>query len=299
MNNWFQTDAAYRLMASCREDMLPIRVQTDGCVGIAAVMGPWFARRAIVQGGVRIDNPDGLQSLLQQLKEQCREYRCVYIELRNFADYTAYKNIFNNEGFIYEPHYDILIDTSDHKAMWGRLHESKRRKLSLLLDNDCKEQNGSGIVWREAETEADVRTFYTCLQMLYRRKIKRPLPSRHFFVEAWRQGVTVLVTEEQGSDGRRMINGGVLVPVMETTAYEWYICGQIMSTWAVMEWCNAHGVATLDTMGAGVPGVPYGVRDFKLQMGGTLHEYGRFIYVADPLRYRIGKKIMENKIRKI
>lgn len=294
MNNWFQTDAAYRLMDSCQEDMLPIRVQTDGCTCITAVMGPWFAHRAVVQGGVQIENKDGLQSLLQRLKEQCLERHCVYIELRNFADYTAYRSIFESVGFIYQPHYDILIDTSDREAMWSRLHESKQRKLSMLLDSGHRTQNGKDVTWREAKTEEDVKAFYTCLQVLYRRKIKRPLPSRRFFLEAWRQGVTVLVTEEKGRNGSKAINGGVLVPVMGTTAYEWYICGQIMSTWAVMEWCNAHGVATLDTMGAGEPGVPYGVRDFKLQMGGTLYEYGRFIYVADPLRYRIGKIVMKS-----
>ena len=96
MNNWFQTDVAYRLMDSCQEDMSPVRVQTDGCACIAAVMGPWFAHRAVVQGGVQIDNKDGLQSLLQRLKEQCLERHCVYIELRNFTDYTATKLLKNS-----------------------------------------------------------------------------------------------------------------------------------------------------------------------------------------------------------
>jgi lipid II:glycine glycyltransferase (peptidoglycan interpeptide bridge formation enzyme) len=42
-------------------------------------------------------------------------------------------------------------------------------------------------------------------------------------------------------------------------------------------------------MGAGEPGVPYGVRDFKAEFGGTMVEYGRFLHVAKPLLYRIGE----------
>ena len=42
-------------------------------------------------------------------------------------------------------------------------------------------------------------------------------------------------------------------------------------------------------MGAGVPDVPYGVRDFKSEFGGTMVEHGRFLNVCKPWLYRIGK----------
>lgn len=42
-------------------------------------------------------------------------------------------------------------------------------------------------------------------------------------------------------------------------------------------------------MGAGEPGVPYGVRDFKAEFGGQLVEHGRFIHICKPMLYRIGK----------
>ena len=42
-------------------------------------------------------------------------------------------------------------------------------------------------------------------------------------------------------------------------------------------------------MGAGVPGVPYGVRDFKAEFGGEMVEHGRFLNVRKPLLYAIGK----------
>ncbi len=42
-------------------------------------------------------------------------------------------------------------------------------------------------------------------------------------------------------------------------------------------------------MGAGKSGTDYGVRDYKLQFGGHLVEYGRFIRIERPSLYRIGK----------
>ena len=41
-------------------------------------------------------------------------------------------------------------------------------------------------------------------------------------------------------------------------------------------------------MGAGQPNVPYGVRNFKAEFGGTLVEHGRFLCVVNPLLFKIG-----------
>ena len=49
-------------------------------------------------------------------------------------------------------------------------------------------------------------------------------------------------------------------------------------------------------MGAGVPDVPDGVRDFKAEFGGELVEHGRFLCVSKPIQYKIG--VMGVKILK-
>ena len=46
--------------------------------------------------------------------------------------------------------------------------------------------------------------------------------------------------------------------------------------------------ARYDMMGAGEPGVPYGVRDFKSEFGGELVEHGRFLCVTQPILYKLG-----------
>jgi hypothetical protein len=54
-------------------------------------------------------------------------------------------------------------------------------------------------------------------------------------------------------------------------------------------------------MGAGKPGSEYGVRDYKIQFGGELIEYGRYIRINQKLLYHIGRKVIEinKKLKKV
>lgn len=282
MNNWFQTDEAWRLFNESGE-WITERVESGSVRCVVTVMGPAWCRRAIIQGGLawedRAFTPEDLQEVLQRLTALSEQYHCVYLEIRNFADYEALRPLFEAQGFQYVPHYDIHLPILEPENMFGRLHESKQRTLRRLREE--------GHTWRAAQTQEDVRAFYAELRMLYRTKVKRPLPSEHFFLVAWETGVPVLVTEYQGQ-----VTGGVLLPRLDEVAYEWYICGNAMSTWAMMEWGAQQGIRTLDLVGGGEPGVPYGVRDFKLQMGGELKEFGRFIRVNRPFVYNLGSRII-------
>jgi lipid II:glycine glycyltransferase (peptidoglycan interpeptide bridge formation enzyme) len=60
-----------------------------------------------------------------------------------------------------------------------------------------------------------------------------------------------------------------------------------------------HGYRIYDFGGAGRPGEPYGVRDFKAKFGGELVDFGRHSYVHSPgrlkltnLAYRFYRKIL-------
>ena len=101
--------------------------------------------------------------------------------------------------------------------------------------------------------------------------------------------------------------GGIMCPILEGRCiYEWFVCGMdteyrnqnpsVMATYAAMEYGNTHGLMRFDFMGAGEPGVPYGVRDFKAEFGGELVEHGRFLCVSKPIQYKIG--VMGVKILK-
>ena len=148
-------------------------------------------------------------------------------------------------------------------------------------------------------SEQDVREWYGILRELYRTKVKTPLLPVEFFVQAYKQGVGhFLLIRHEGK-----IIGGSMVVKSSDAVYEWYECGMnaaykeqypsVMATWAGMQYAHEQGCARYDMMGAGVPGVPYGVRDFKSEFGGTLVEHGRWLYVAKPWLYAIGKARVE------
>lgn len=59
--------------------------------------------------------------------------------------------------------------------------------------------------------------------------------------------------------------------------------------WEVMKWGSLNGYKVFDFGGAGIPNVPYGVRDYKLKFGGELVNFGRFENIHKPILMKIGK----------
>ncbi len=220
-------------------------------------------------------------------------YRCepIYIETRNFNDYSRWKNAFSAAGFDYQPHLNFHVDCTDKEAMWERLSENRKRQI----------KKGKALA---DVTEAGIREWYAILAELYRTKVKTPLWPVEFFLEAYRQKVgRFMLVQHEGK-----IIGGSMVVTEGKAVYEWFECGMntqykdlfpsVTATWAGMQYAQETGCARYDMMGAGVPGVPYGVRDFKSEFGGDMVEHGRFLCVCKPLLYKLGVlgvKILKRK----
>lgn len=273
MTNWFQTQEAKNLFGRC------IHIEQDAVSCLGQVLGWGPSKRAIIQGGPQVPSftPNSAQALhdvMARFRNEAEQQHCVYAEIRCFEDYSAYRNVLEQAGWQYQPHYDIYIDVRN------TVPDAKMRQIRAAIQQ--------GYTWREATSETDVQAFYTELKHLYHTKVHRPLPNVAFFLQAWQQGVTALVVERAGT-----IVGGVLMPILDTTAYEWYICGQVMSTWAMIDYSRQHGIERIDMMGAGEPNVPYGVRDFKLAMGGELHDFGRYRCILRPMWYQLGSLLMK------
>ena len=297
---WFQTEAAYLFFASLPTMMHPFAygVAEDGVlkgvvVGFVTVeQSRWrqfFTRRAIINGGPLLAediSTEALRLLLRRLREEVSK-EAIYIEMRNFNDYSRWKDRFEACGFAYQPHLNFHLDCSEEAVIQRNMHESRRRQVRKGLV--------SGAVIEEAKTEHEVMDFYRILEQLYRRKVKTPLFGLEFFLAFFRQewGKYLLVKYE----GK--VIGGMMCPILEGRAiYEWYVCGldelyreqhpSALATYAAMQYAAEHGLPRFDFMGAGKPGEDYGVRAFKAQMGGQLVEHGRFLLIAKPLLYRIG-----------
>ena len=298
---WFQSPEAYDFFASLPELMEPFvyGVKRAGklcavCVGYVTKepnpIKQFFTRRAIIIGGVAVvanGAKEDIVILLNYVRKELKP-KSIYIETRNFNDFSPWKEAFEAAGFVYKPHLNFHVDPATNN----------------LSDNRKRQLKKSDAVVSERVNELEIREWYEVLSELYRTKVKTPLWPIDFFLEAYRQGIAKFLLVKH--EGR--IIGGSMVVADERTVYEWFECGlnaeckdqypSVMATWGGIQLAHQSGCTRYDMMGAGEPGVPYGVRDFKAEFGGQMVEHGRFLCVCKPMLYRLGVcvvKILKNR----
>lgn len=300
--SWFQTKEAYAFFSSLSFlETFALAVENDGqlkgvIVGYVQKEGgmlkQFFSRRAIILGGPLLANnivKEELVKLLNELRANLKR-KVIYIEIRNFNDYGGWSEVYEECGFKYEPHYDVLIDTSSVDAINGRLDRNRKRNIKKAVEN--------GLVIEQELTEKEVRQFYSMLTDLYREKVKTPLFPLSFFLELYKTGLGhfFIAKNAQGE----LIGGLVCVALADNTVYAWYACGDdqnykqlspsVMVNYSGICYAAEHGYSKFDFMGAGKPDDGgYGVRDFKLKFGGELVEYGRNVFVCNPVLFELGK----------
>ena len=299
MTNWFQTEECFSFYKSlgfiepfwCSVERNGVEkgrmvgyIQKDG-----GKLKQFFSRRAIINGGPMLANDiteDELTELLTKCKRQLKK-KAIYVESRNFNDYSPFKDIFARAGFVYEPHYNFHVDTSSHEIVDANMGKSRKRDVKTSLRD--------GAVVEDHPTLDEVRKFYSVLEHLYRTKVKTPLFPFSFFEKLYQSsfGRFLLVKYNDG------IIGGTVCVCGDDTMYEWFACGEdgiykniypsTVATYAGIRYAAEHGYARFDMMGAGAPGDGgYGVRDFKAKFGGQLVEHGRFKCVLNKPLYLVG-----------
>ena len=212
----------------------------------------------------------------------------IYIESRNFHDYSKWRNIFEANGFAYQTHLNFQVDTTSLELAQSNIGKHRWRYIRLSM------RDGAKIV--DHPTIKQVRAFYTILQDLYRTKVRTPLWSWEFFERLYHvEHARYILVELDG----QIVGGTACVCLPGKAVYEWYACGLdncrddirplSVAIWGEMQYAAENGYPLFDFMGAGTPDLPYGVRDFKSEFGGELVEHGRFLCVRKPLLYLIGK----------
>ncbi len=254
----------------------------------------FFSKRAIVPGGVLIDEnitEVALESLLGFVRKQLSR-KAIYIEIRNYSDYSVHKQVFAKAGYTYQAHLNFHVATPDVDTALKNLSTTKRRDIKL--------SKKEGAEWFETSEKDDIKAYYELLKNLYTTKIKLPLFSFLFFETLIEQGYgKLLVVKYEG----QLIGGSVCVLSPKLAVFEWFVCGldgkfknvfpSTLATWAGIEYAAQHGYERFDMMGAGKPDDGYGVRDFKSKFGGKLVEHGRFLVVNFSSLYYIGEQFIK------
>ena len=310
---WFQTQEAYQFYAANKEEMQPFAFAVAEeasmpnsliaqshynlkalCVGYVTrernALKQLFTRRAIIIGGPLIANDateHDIELLLRVVTSELHS-QAIYIETRNFNDYSSWKSVFQKCGFAYQPHLNFHIDTTSEEIAQSNIGKHRWKYIRLSI------RDGATMV--ENPTIEQVRECYELLKELYTTRVKTPLFSWNFFEKLYHQpNARYLLVDLDG----KIVGGTVCVCLPNKALYEWFVCGNdfyrkgirpsSVATWYGMQYAARNGYPLFDLMGAGRPDEPYGVRDFKAEFGGKLVEHGRFLCVRKPLLYWIGK----------
>ena len=296
--NAFQTEEMYNFLSSlgCLCSFLSyVRNSENKLVGVAvgyiqAEKGikNYFSKRAIIQGGLLLSpkaTNDDVKALLNDIKTQTAS--AIYVEIRNNADYSKYKSAFLEAGFDYKPHLNCLIDCSNADEALKNMNESRRRQVRLATDGEYQV--------KMAETADEVNEFYSLLLNHYKTKVKKPVFPREFFEKIVTQKVGEIMLIKIGG---KIVSGMLQLYFPSGVVYDYYVFGldneyhdkypSVLVYWETIKRASSLGYTCFDTMGAGTPGVPYGVRDFKLRFGSRLVEHGRFLHINKPFLYRLG-----------
>lgn len=309
---WFQTQEAYDFFASMPEFFAPFAIGVVSkqecnsvlideerlrgvCVGYVTMeknpVKQFFTRRAIIIGGPCLADDcsdEEVAALMNAVRKQLRK-EAIYVESRNFNDYSRWKQAFVQAGFCYQPHLNFHVYTNQS---WEKIEENigKHRKKYICLSFRY------GTTIEEHPTIEQIRSYYAILLNLYRTKVKTPLYSWTFFERLYHlKSCHFILVLYEG----QVIGGSTCMVLPRHGVYEWYACGKdgifknihpsSVTKYAGIKFAYENQYPIYDMMGAGKPSEEYGVRNFKEEFGGNKVEYGRWLYVAKPLFYRAGE----------
>ena len=296
---WFQTDEAYRFYQSVGGmQAFAYGASEEGRL-VGVVVGyitkeknptkQFFTRRAIIYGGPLLAEDISNEALIALLKAIRRQGdKAIYVETRNFHDYSRWKFVFIANGFKYQSHLNFHVNTTSADLAQSNIGKHRWKYIRLSMRDGAKIAENPSI--------DQVRAFYSILQDLYQAKVKTPLWSWEFFELLYHtEHARYILVELDG----QIVGGTACVCLPGKAVYEWYACGLdncrddirplSVAIWGEMQYAAENGYPLFDFMGAGKPDEPYGVRDFKAEFGGELVEHGRFLCIRKPLLYWIGK----------
>lgn len=282
--------------------ILIIVVDNDNIVGVSisviqkefrGLLG-YFTARCITWGGPLVieSSVDQVFPLILKKYDELLKTRAIYSQFRNFWNTESYKPIFKKHGILYEDHLNIINRLDEPiDIQWSKLSKSRKKGIKKAKLNNFE--------FSESNAASSLPVFYKLLCNLYGR-IKLPIPSMSHFESL----DNVMSKHNHLKVFNLTKNGDILISFMGfkymDTLYGYYI-GHLdddylksskaidLFYWELICWGSSNGLKRFDWMGAGKPDEDYGVRDFKLQYGGDLVNFGRYTKIHNPLLMNMAK----------
>ena len=244
-------------------------------------------RAVLMQAPVAIED-EALSDLLTHYLN-FKKGRAVYTEIRNNYDTLNQRYIYKNLGFKFEDHLNIIIDLRlSEDELWRNINTTKRKSIRKAIK--------SGIIVKELDI-SEFSEAYNILEEVYRR-IKLPLIPYNFLEFAYKNNTSFCKINVCGAFLNNCIIGAKLLLKYKDKVISLYSGSREdfysyktndVLNWEVFLLCKKEGYDSFDFGGAGKPDVPYGVRDYKIQFGGNLVNYGRYNLVHNPINMKLAE----------
>jgi serine/alanine adding enzyme len=233
---------------------------------------------------------EALALLLQRYRRSVRG-RYLFTELRNVSNLSDLQPLLQAEGFAFEEHLNYLIGLDRSRdELWASMGRRTRKQIRRGL-------RSGQVAIHEVDQAAQIPYCYELLARTYAR-VRVPLADYSLFGAAFdvlypKRMVKFLqaqVGEEYVATSVELIYKDRILGWYGATerAYSQFTPTEAL-TWHILRWGADNGYRVYDFGGAGRPGEPYGVRDFKAKFGGELVNYGRNTCIHAPARFAISK----------
>ncbi|MBN2460419.1 MAG: GNAT family N-acetyltransferase, partial [Candidatus Cloacimonetes bacterium] len=266
--------------------LLSYQMQQEG----SGWMGILSTRSVIMGGPLITDDDSHVAELLLQAYEKEISSRVIYSQFRNLFDMEAWKPLFLRNKYRCEDHLNIIIDlTQSEQELWKQVYPKRRNEIRRAV------KEGTSV--RLLEGNDEIQEALKILENVYGR-VKLPLAAATVFQAASRILAPLGMIRFFGAVNSGRIIGTIVVLCYKNVIYDWYAGSyrehydkypNDILPWEVFLWGRETGYEIFDFGGAGKPGIPYGVRDYKKKYGGSLVNYSRFIRIHKPLLYQIAR----------
>jgi len=254
---------------------------------------PRFSSRSIVFGGISCADDVTERYLSKHIGTLVHEYdesmraQTLFTEIRNMTDQTSRIIPLIRSGYKFNPHLNYLIDLRQgDSAIWEEFSGDQRRML--------KRAEKTGMEITELSEPAQIDVFHQLVSRVYSRA-RLPFLAKAIFEEAWlRLGPLGRLRMTLARHNGNVVAGRAAL-VYHGRVFDWFagssaegdkVNANAALVWEMVSWGCKSGYEIFDFGGAGDPNVEYGVREFKSRFQGHLVNFGRFIRVYSPSRYR-------------
>ncbi len=300
--NIFQTPYIYRIFqetANFRPIVIFMFDEAESLLGLVVAVlqyyykgvGRSFSTRSIIYGGPLVKSNDNelLIHLLNEYDDLVRK-DAVYAEIRNQWDTADLKNSFGKLNYAYSDHLDIKIDLlKTETELWAEMAGVRRKQIGRAR------KRGTTFSEIEVNNADQLKKAYSLVRDTYQ-KINLPVPSPNLFNAAISHMNELNYLKIFSACFENEIIAVRYILCFKNTLYDWYTGSDKnqldkypndLLPWEIFRWGKQNGFQEFDFGGAGKPGTPYSVRDYKLKFGGKLINLGRYQKMHKPIIMKI------------